>query len=406
MIKREKQEKQSLAICRKELFMTTSPIRIGYDLTAIWRRSTGIFRYATEVAKHLLLLEEHTPPVRYVFFFAREIHPEFLPWQDRFEAVICPTTNELLIKQCWFPFVLPRLKLDVMHYPSFPPPYLQFTGPPTIMTMHDAGPWRYAKALTLHGRLYFRTLLARGVRSCTCIITVSEHARSEIKHFLGERYLAKIAVIPEAAGPEFAIACSDTFKQQVRERYQLPEYFFFTVATVEPRKNLITLLHAYLIAKKRLGSSCPPLIIVGRKGWNCADILGYMIELEGFVRFPGHVSDAELVALYQMATCLVFPSLYEGFGLPVLEAMSAGCPVITSNVSSLPEVAGNAGLLIDPLNPDAIAQAMSTVLKDNGLRTHMIHNGHRQASHFSWEATARMTRDAYFNVYGDKKTVR
>ncbi len=383
--------------------MIARPIRVGYDLTAIWRRSTGIFRYAAEVAKHLLLIKEHNPVIHYVFFFAREVHPDFLSWQDTFEAVICPTTNELLIKQCWFPCMLPRLKLDVMHYPSFPPPYRQPSRPSSVMTLHDAGPWRYPDALTLHGKLYFRTLLARGVQNCTHIITVSEHARSEIKHFLGERYLSKVAVIPEAARSEFAAACSDALKQKVRERCQLPERYLFTVSTVEPRKNLITLLQAYLLLKNRMGSSCPPLIIVGRKGWNCEDILSHMAELEGLVRFPGHVSDAELVALYQMATCLVFPSLYEGFGLPILEAMSARCPIIASNVSSLPEVTGKAGLLVDPMSAPDIAQAMHTVLEDETLRLRLIEDGRIQASHFSWDKTARMTRDIYLKACDNKQ---
>jgi glycosyltransferase involved in cell wall biosynthesis len=271
------------------------------------------------------------------------------------------------------------------------------------MTLHDAGPWRYPNALTLHGRLYFRTLLAQGVSNCARIITVSEHARTEIKYFLGERSLSRVAVIPEAARSEFALPCSDTFKQEIRTHNQLPERYLFTVATVEPRKNLNTLLQAYLLLKKRMGASCPPLIIVGRKGWNCDDILGYMTDLEGYVRFPGHVSDAELVALYQMATCLVFPSLYEGFGLPVLEAMGAGCPVITSNVSSLPEVAGKAALLVDPLNATDIMQAMHTVLNDGALRLRLIDDGRIQASHFSWEKTARMTRDLYHSAYYDRR---
>src|SRR5258707_870188 len=123
---------------------------------------------------------------------------------------------ELLIKQFWYPLVLPLLHLDVMHYPSFPPPYVQLFRPRTIMTLHDAGPWRYAEALTLHGRLYFRTLLARGTRTCTRAITVSKHAKLEIAHFLGERYLSKFSVIPEAARSEFATTCSDAFKQKVR----------------------------------------------------------------------------------------------------------------------------------------------------------------------------------------------
>lgn len=376
-------------------------MRVGFDLTANWRRQTGIFRYAAEVAKHLLLLEDTEPHIRYVFFFAREIHQDFLPYRDSFDAVIAPTANELLIKQCWFPGVLPRLHLDAMHYPTFPPPYFHFFAPPTVMTLHDAGPWRYPQALTLHGRIYFRTLLAHGTRAYDRVITVSKHAKSEVGHFLGERYLSKISVIPEAARSEFAIPCSDMLKQQIRERFNLPERYLFTVSTVEPRKNLVTLLDAYVQLKQHLGDTCPPLIIVGRKGWNCDDILSYMAELEGKVRFTGYVSDEELVALYQLATCLVFPSLYEGFGLPVLEAMMAGCPVITANTSSLPEVAGTAGLLVDPANAGEIASTIMRLLQDDALRISLQGQGQVWASRFSWAETARMTRDVYMTMAND-----
>jgi glycosyltransferase involved in cell wall biosynthesis len=349
------------------------------------------------------LLEETEPHIRYVFFFSREIHPDFLPFKDSFDAVIAPMTNELLIKQCWYPAVLPRLHLDAMHYPTFPPPYFHFFAPSTVMTLHDAGPWRYPQALTLHGRLYFRTLLAHGTRAYDRVITVSKHAKAEVGHFLGERYLSKISVIPEAARSEFAVPCSAALKQQVRERFDLPERYLFTVSTVEPRKNLVTLLDAYVQLKQQLSDAslpCPPLIIVGRKGWNCDDILSYMSELEGMVRFTGYVSDEELVALYQMATCLVFPSLYEGFGLPVLEAMMAGCPVITSKTSSLPEVAGEAGLLVDPGNAGEIATAMLQLLQDDVLRTSLQEQGQAWAARFSWTETARMTRDVYMLMAG------
>jgi alpha-1,3-rhamnosyl/mannosyltransferase len=184
----------------------------------------------------------------------------------------------------------------------------------------------------------------------------------------------------------------------VRTRFDLPSRFLFTVSTVEPRKNLVTLLDAYARLKTSLGTACPPLVIVGRKGWNCDDILGYMATLSGSVYFPGHVSDEELVALYQMATCLVFPSLYEGFGLPVLEAMMAGCPVIASATSSLPEVAGEAGLLVDPLNADDIARAMQEVLQDEGLRARLSEAGRARAALFSWQKAAQMTREVYVRV--------
>lgn len=377
--------------------MLEKPLRVGVDLTAIWRRPTGIFRYAAELGRHLLLLQEQAAelPVRYVFFFAREIHPDFLPLRDAYEAVICPTTNELFIKQSWFPLTLPRLHLDVMHYPAFPPPYAQLSRTRTAMTLHDAGPWRYPEALTLHGRLYFRTLLAHGMKRCARVITVSQHAKAEIGHFLGERALSKVSVIPEAARPEFATPCSASLMEKVRAAYRVPDRYLLAVATVEPRKNLVTLLDAYKRLKRQSGAPCPPLVIVGRKGWNCDDILSYMAELEDAVLFPGHVADEELIALYQMATCLVFPSLYEGFGLPVLEAMIAGCPVITSRASSLPEVAGDAALLVDPLNAEEIAAAMQRVVQNEDLRARMIRDGRAQAARFSWEQTARLTRDVY-----------
>ncbi len=344
------------------------PLRVGVDLTGIWRRPTGIFRYSAEMAKHLLLLPGTEPALRYVFFFSQEIHPDFLPFQDRFDAVICPSRNELLNKQCWFPLILPRLHLDVMHYPTFPPPYVQPFGPRTVMTFYDTGPWRYAQAQTLHGWLYFRTLLTRGTHTSTQIVTLSTHAKSEIGHFLGKRYLPKISIAPGAGREEFGMAASDTFKQEVRARHELPDAYFLTVATVEPRKNLPTLLDAYLQLREQLGQECPALVIVGRKGWNCDDILRYMTALQENVHFLGHVPDQDLIALYQMATCFVLPSLYEGFGLPVVEAMTAGCPVITTTSSSLPEVAGDAALLVDPLNAKEMASAMQRVLQDSALR--------------------------------------
>jgi len=374
------------------------PLRVGVDLTGIWRRPTGIFRYTAEMAKHLLLLSECEPQLRYVFFFSGEVHPDFVPLQHAFEAVICPTHNELLSKQFWFPGVLPRLHLDVMHYPAFPPPYLRLSGLRTVMTFYDAGPWRYPHAQTLHGRLYFRTLLTHGIRTCAHAVTLSKHAKSEIGHFLGNRYLPKISIAPGAVRAEFGQVVSDTCKQKVRADYQLPDSYFLTVATVEPRKNLPTLLDAYMQLRQQLGQACPALLIVGRKGWNCDDILRYMATLEEHVSFLGHIPDQDLIALYQMATCFVFPSLYEGFGLPVVEAMTAGCPVITTTSSSLPEVAGDAALLVEPLNSREMASAMQQVLQDTALQQCMIADGRVQASRFSWEETALLYRDTYVKV--------
>ena len=373
-------------------------LRVGIDLTGIWRRPTGIFRYSAEMVKQLLLLPEDEPAPRYVLFFAREIHPDFVSLQQSFETVICPTRNELLAKQCWFPWILPRLRLDVMHYPTFPPPYLQVGSPRTVMTFYDTGPWRYPQAQTLHGRLYFRTLLSHGIRNCERAVTLSRHAKSEIGHFLGNHHLSNISIAPGAGRSEFGQAVSEGRRQQVRADHHLPDAYFLTVATVEPRKNLPILLDAYSQLKQQLGQDCPALVVVGRKGWNCDDILRYMAALKEHVLFLDHISDQDLIAIYQMATCFIFPSLYEGFGLPVVEAMIAGCPVITTTSSSLPEVAGDAALLVDPLDSGEMACAMQRVLQDAVLQQRMIAAGRVQAAHFSWEETARIYRDVYVIV--------
>ncbi len=373
-------------------------LRVGIDLTGTWRRPTGIFRYTAEMVKQLLLLPETEPALRYVLFFARDIHPDFAPLQQSFETAICPTRNELLAKQCWFPHMLPRLHLDIMHYPAFPPPYIQVASARTVMTFYDTGPWRYPQSHTLHGRIYFRTLLAHGLHHCEHAVTLSKHARSEIGHVLGQRYLPKISIAPGAGRAEFGQHISDTDKQQVRNDLRLPDSYFLTVSTVEPRKNLPTLFDAYAQVKQRLGQNCPALVIVGRKGWHCEDILRYMAALQEHVLFLDHISDQELISTYQMATCFVFPSLYEGFGLPVVEAMSAGCPVITTASSALPEVAGDAALLVDPLNAAEMACAMQNVLQDTDLRQHMTAAGRAQAARFSWVETARIYRDVYVMV--------
>ena len=374
------------------------PLSIGIDLTSCWRRPTGIFRYTAEMAKHLLMLPEAEPALRYVFFFAHEIHPDFVPLQHAFEAVICPTRNELLAKQCWFPWILPRLRLDVMHYPAFPPPYLRFSGARTIMTFHDAGSWRYPEAQTLHGRLYFRILLSRGLRTSARVVTVSKHAKSEIGYFLGNHYLPKISIACGAGRAEFGQVVSESRKLQVRADHHLPDSYFLTVSTLEPRKNLITLFDACSQLKQQLGHDCPALVVVGRKGWNCEDILRYMSALQEHVLFLDHISDQDLIAIYQMATCFIFPSLYEGFGLPVVEAMLAGCPVITTTSSSLPEVAGDAALLVDPLDSAEMARTMRQVLQDADLQQRMIAAGRAQAAHFSWEETARIYREVYLTA--------
>jgi glycosyltransferase involved in cell wall biosynthesis len=183
----------------------------------------------------------------------------------------------------------------------------------------------------------------------------------------------------------------------VRERYGLPAQYLLFVGTLEPRKNLTTLLHAYaLLRAEGLGDGLK-LVIAGRAGWLYADIFATVktLALEGEVIFSGFVADEDLPDLYRGARLFVFPSLYEGFGLPILEAMASGIPVITSTTASMPEVAGDAAILVDPHDPKAVAEGMARVLAGDQVRQTLIQRGLRRAQQFAWDSVARTTLDVY-----------
>jgi len=180
----------------------------------------------------------------------------------------------------------------------------------------------------------------------------------------------------------------------VKARYHIRGEYVLYVGTLQPRKNLGRLLEAVaLLRKEARRGEAPSLIIAGRKGWLYDPVFQQVerLGLEGEVVFPGYVPQEDLPALLSGARLFVFPSLYEGFGLPVLEAMACGTPVVCSNVSSLPEVAGDAALLVDPLDVEGMAEAMNRLLQDEGLRAELVERGYRQVRRFSWERCARAT---------------
>jgi glycosyltransferase involved in cell wall biosynthesis len=188
---------------------------------------------------------------------------------------------------------------------------------------------------------------------------------------------------------------------EVRRRYALPRDYAITVGAIEPRKNLPRLLRGLkLLATQRQEFADLTLLHVGPKGWLAQDVSTTVAELglQDRVRFLGYVPNEDLAVLYQLARVSVYPSLFEGFGLPVLEAMASGCPVVTSNCSSMPEVAGGAAVLIDPMSEESIADGVARVWNDDGLRCDLIARGRSRASRFSWEAAASETLKLYDRV--------
>jgi glycosyltransferase involved in cell wall biosynthesis len=224
------------------------------------------------------------------------------------------------------------------------------------------------------------------------VLAVSEHTKHEVVGLLGVPP-ERVVVTPNAARAHFRPPDAATLAQ-FRARKELPEQFVLYVGTLEPRKNLTTLLDAY---SQVVRSSNAPLIVGGGKGW-LYDAVFERLEALGLrdrVHFVGYLDEEDLPLWYAAATVFVFPSLYEGFGMPPLEAMACGTPVVTSNTTSLPEVVGDAGLMVSPRDAEALAEALLRLLRDADLRAELRARGLQRARTFSWRASAERTLHAY-----------
>lgn len=265
-----------------------------------------------------------------------------------------------------------------------------------VVTLHDLIPLLYPHTVSRRHHLLWRLMLNRMVERADRIITVSKATADDLAGMV-PRTAAKTRVIPLGVDPSFGNVAREHV-ESLRRRLQLPSAYILFVGTLEPKKNVPGLLRAYDRLRKR--RDVPPLVIAGQVGWLARPIFETVdqLRLGDSVRFVGFVSDRDLPALISGATLFAFPSIYEGFGLPVLEAMACGVPVVTSNRSSLPEVAAGAAVLVDPLNPDAIAAGMQAILEDGELARRLGALGRQRAESFSWERTARETLQVYREV--------
>jgi glycosyltransferase involved in cell wall biosynthesis len=245
---------------------------------------------------------------------------------------------------------------------------------------------------------YARTSITGAARRATRVLTVSESSKRDILRFVDIKP-EKIDVIYNAYDERFSQPPNEEDLDRVRERYQLQDQFVLYAGNVKPHKNLERLIEAFEIVRQR-GLDKLKLVMIGD------DISRYAVlrravhkhQLHKYVRFLGYMPEETLAAMYRLAGVFVFPSLYEGFGLPPLEAMASGTPVVISNVSSLPEVAGNAALLVDPLDPGVIADGIYRVLTDDSLRRDLQRKGLERARQFSWEQSVRRVRQIYSEV--------
>jgi glycosyltransferase involved in cell wall biosynthesis len=279
--------------------------------------------------------------------------------------------------------------------------YPPTSGVPVVMTVHDLS---FVILPQYHTRLngtYLRLLTPLAARRALLIIAVSASTRRDLVERLGVPE-EKVRVIYQGVAGPFTRRPPPERARDVRRRYQLPDAFILSVGTLEPRKNLAGTLHAYRLLRRRLAEA-PPLVLVGASGWRLDEQRLLRPGEAGHILRLGYVPDEDLAALYASCSAFVYPSFYEGWGLPVAEALALGAPTVTSNVASLPEVAGDAALLVDPASPQAIAAALERVLVEHDTAARLRAAGPARVRRFSVQAWAAATMDVYREAVGDRR---
>jgi glycosyltransferase involved in cell wall biosynthesis len=298
------------------------------------------------------------------------------------QAVLSPHRHELANKLAWMPFVESEAGLDAVLYPYWPsPPWRQAGAPPAAVFIHDLAFRVRPAEVPWQQRFYMGSLVPPALRAAAAVLVPSQATRTDLLESYPLPGLEeKLEVVPE--GPS----------NLAGEAAPLPDGlepgFLLAVGTVEPRKNYDRLMAAY--RRLRARAQAPPLVVAGRPGWEARSTLEVLSREPGVVHL-GHVPGPVLRTLYQNARLLAFPSLYEGFGLPLLDAMCESVPALAADRGSLPELADGAALLVDPEDTDAIAAGLERLLSDEELRQRLVEAGRRRAAEFTWESAARRT---------------
>jgi len=371
--------------------MTAMPIYI--DVSAAVHAKAGIGRYAANLARALIQVQ----PERFALFYnrAKDTKPP-----DGLEAVPARTVRAGYkpwrmavwlgqLAHIGFDRLVPGAELFHATEHLLPPLH----GAATVLTVHDMIFKLFPQTQKRLNYWYLNATMPLYCRRADAIVTVSECSKQDIVARYGLDP-AKVTVIHEAAGPEFS-PTSPAEQERVRRRYGLPEQFVIHVGVIEPRKNLTRLVEA--LQRLRGEGLSIPLVAVGPKGWLYDDFFQRLEQLQvrDAVYFLGYVPLADLAAAYSAARLAAMPSVYEGFGLPVLEAMACGTPVVCSGTSSLPEIGGDAARYFDPLSVEEIAAAIRTAWTDSELRAAMRQQGLAQAARFSWQRAAEQTLALY-----------
>jgi glycosyltransferase involved in cell wall biosynthesis len=392
------------------------PVRLGLDVTASTAADGGIGRYVEELTRALLeqaragagLLED-------VVLFTGGDPPSWCSPGDP-GAVRWPASPGIRVERyrryghpafhanVFLGPAVARSGVQVFHSAdTLGVPLTSGRGVAVVATVHDLIPWKFPQAVTAPHRIARRITLPLVVRRADRLIADSQATARDLIELFPDA-TDKVRVVPLGVSDRFAPASRDEVAA-LRSRFGLPARYLLSVGTLSPRKNLGGIFEAYARLSGQ-GVDIPPLVVAGKPGWLWEPVLGRIaaLGLQNRIRVCDFVPDADLPALLTGAAALLLPSLYEGFGLPVLEAMTCGTPVLTSRCSALAEVSGEAALLVDPHNPGAIAEGIRRLLDDTAYRDELVHRGLIRARAFSWAATARQTLAVYQEALEARRT--
>ncbi len=353
-------------------------------------RSAGIHGYIYNTLRHL---PYGTPDWHYTVLVGEGRLPEAPRVTiQRSQFSTHHPLRRIVWEQMIQPIVLRRLKPDLYHATAFVAPIILKT--PSVVTVYDLSFIRFPQALSRSRRLYLQAFTRLSCRRAAQVIAISESTAQDILHFF-DIPPEKMTIAVPGVGDDFRpleAAQVEVFRQQ----NQLPNRFILHLGTLEPRKNLPMLLRAYAALPESLREAVH-LVLAGGKGWDYDDIFNTVVEyrLEKFVHFPGYVDQQSLPLWYNAAEALAYPSIFEGWGLPVVEAMACGCPTLVSDISSLPEAAGETGLRLPPDDESAWAAGLRRAMTDTDWREKSKKAGIERASRFTWQATAAAIGHAY-----------
>lgn len=373
--------------------------RIGIDYTAAVRQRAGIGRYTRNLIRALSEIDGER---QYVLLVAGGRGGDGLgPWPPNFRVRSVPLSDRwlnILWQRLRLPLPVQTItgSLDLFHSPDFVLPPVGHA--PAILTVHDLSFMRVAECFVPGFRSYLEQAVSCAVRRAVRILADSQSTRRDLIELFNVAP-EKVTVLYPGVEARFRPIDEVEALNVVRARYCLPDRFILGLGTLQPRKNFAGLIEAFawLLAHSHSDADDLQLVIVGGEGWLAEDIRAAIdrLGLDGKVRLVGFVQDADLPALYNLASVFAFPTLYEGFGLPVLEAMACGTPTVAADNSSIPEAVGDAGLLVPTKDPVALADALGTLLAEPALRDRLVAAGLRQAARFTWNQGAQQLLKVY-----------